>query len=203
MRSIEVSESDELSLVFNYGDGLSLPQYLAFCRANPGLRCERTAEGEVVIVPPAGGEGAYRSMKAAAQLDRWAEEDGRGLAFDSSVEFLLPDGSGLSPDASWVARETLHQLSHDQRREFLRLSPEFIIDVMSPTDRLKPARAKMERWIANGVQLAWLIDGDNETVYVYRKGRNPMTRRGLQELAGEGPVKGFRVKLAVIWRGLR
>ena len=202
MRTIEIPESEEVSLQFNYGDGLSEEQYLGFCAANPGLRCERTAEGEVIIVPPAGGEGAYRSMKAAAQLDQWAERAGTGLAFDSSVEFLLPDGSALSPDASWVSHQNLSRLNRQQRREFLRLTPEFVIEVMSPSDRLKPAKAKMERWISNGVPLAWLIDGDNETVYVYRKGRNPVTRRKLQELSGEGSVKGFTLKLAAIWRGL-
>lgn len=203
MRTIEIPEREEVSLVFNYGEGLSLDNYLAFCRANPSLRCERTAEGEVVIVPPAGGEGSYRSMKAAAQLDQWAERDGRGRAFDSSVEFLLPDGSALSPDASWVSNESLNRLSHQQRREFLRLTPEFVIEVMSPSDRLKPAKAEMECWIANGVELAWLIDGDKETIYVYRQGRSPSTRRGIKELAGEGSVKGFSLNLTVIWRGLR
>ena len=124
------------------------------------------------------------------------------MAFDSSVEFLLPDSSALSPDASWVSHQNLSRLNLQQRREFLRLIPEFVIEVMSPSDRLKPAKAKMERWISNGVPLAWLIDGDNETVYVYRKGRNPVTRRKLQELSGEGSVKGFTLKLAAIWRGL-
>ena len=155
MRTIEIPDSEEVLLSFNHGDGLSEEQYLAFCLANPGLRCERTTEGEVIVVPPAGGEGSYRSMKAASQLDRWAEEDERGQAFDSSVEFILPDGSALSPDASWVSRENLERLSHKERRQFLRLSPEFIIEVMSPSDRLKPAKAKMESWIANGVQLGW------------------------------------------------
>jgi Uma2 family endonuclease len=74
---------------------------------------------------------------------------------------------------------------------------------MSPSDRLKSAKEKMERWMANGVHLGWLIDGDHETVYVYRKGGAPVTRRGIHELAGEGPVKGFVLKLDSIWRGLR
>jgi Uma2 family endonuclease len=202
MRTIEIPERDELSLVFNYGEGLSLDQYLVFCAANPDVRCERTAEGEVVIVPPAGGEGSYRSGNAFAQLERWAEVDEDGVAFDSSVAFLLPDGSALSPDASWVSRESLNRLSREQRREFLRLTPEFVIEVMSPSDRLKPAKAKMECWMANGVSLGWLIDGDHETVYVFRQGRNTVTRRGVQELAGEGALKGFRLKLASIWHGL-
>lgn len=95
----------------------------------------------------------------------------RGKAFDSSVEFLLPGGSALSPDASWVSNQSLRVLSREARREFLRLSPEFVIEVMSPSDRLKSAKLKMEQWIKNGVQLAWLIDADHETVYVYRKRR--------------------------------
>jgi Uma2 family endonuclease len=183
-------------------DRLTDEQYLAFCRANPDVRVERTAEGELVIVPPAGGEGSYRSMKAAAQLDQWTERDATGRAFDSSVEFLLPDGSALSPDASWVSNESLARLTREQRREFLRLSPDFVIEVMCPSDRLKPAKEKMERWMANGVQLGWLIDGDHETVYVYRKGHPARARRGIKELAGEGPVGGFVLKLASIWKGL-
>jgi Uma2 family endonuclease len=203
MRSIALPERETVKLVFGSEHGLSAEAYLAFCRANPGLRCERTAEGEVIIVPPAGGEGAYRSGKAFSQLDRWVDETGLGKAFDSGVEFLLPDGSGLSPDASWVSHESLARLTPAQRREFLRLCPEFVIEVMSPSDRLKAAKEKMEVWIANGVQLAWLIDGDHKTVYVYRKGRPPVTRRGIAEIAGEGPVEGLTLKLGAIWRGLR
>lgn len=203
MRSIELPEHESVKLVFDSEYNLSERDYLAFCHANPGLRCERTAEGEIVIVPPAGGESSYRSGDAFAQLRDWAHQDGSGKAFDSSIEFLLPDGSALSADASWVSNESLERLSRAQRREFLRLSPEFVIEVMCPSDRVKPAMSKMERWVENGVQLGWLIDGDHQTVYVYRKGRNPVTRRGIQELAGGGPVKGFALKLDAIWRGLR
>lgn len=202
MRSIELPERETVKLVFGAEHGLSEQAYLEFCRANPGLRCERTAEGEILIVPPAGGEGAYRSGEAYYQLRDWVGRTGLGKAFDSSVEFLLPDGSALSPDASWVSDDSLRRLSREQRREFLRLSPEFIIEVMSPTDRLKAAKAKMEVWIANGVQVAWLIDGDHETVYVYRKNHPVKTRRGVQELAGEGPVAGFVLQLRSIWKGL-
>jgi Uma2 family endonuclease len=203
MRSVELPERQTVRLVFDADYNLSEEDYLAFCRANPGLRCERTSEGEIVIVPPVGGEGAYRSGKAFTQLSNWADREGSGRAFDSSVEFLLPDGSALSPDASWVSNESLERLSWEQRREFLRLCPQFVIEVMSPSDRLKPAKAKMERWIENGVRLGWLIDGDHQTVYVYRKGRNPLTRRGVQELAADGAIKGFVLKLGAIWRGLR
>jgi len=136
------------------------------------------------------------------RLGRWAEKDGRGEAFDSSAQFMLPDGSALSPDAAWVSNESLHRLSREQRKQFLRLCPEFVVEVISPSDRLKDAKAKMEQWIANGVQLAWLIDGDAETVYVYRKNHAMKVHRGIAELAGQAPVEGFVLKLGAIWKGL-
>ena len=177
-------------------------EYWAFCEANRDLHIERTAEGEIVVSPPAGGESDYRSLKSAAQLDRWAERDGTGRAFGPSVQYFLPDGSGLSPDASWVSKEALTRLTKRQRKKFLRLTPEFIIEVLSPSDNLKEAKAKMELWISNGVQLGWLIDGDAETVYVYCKGQSPKTKRRIKTLAGEGPVAGFVLNLVPVWEGL-
>jgi Uma2 family endonuclease len=202
MPTIALPTRKTVILNFGYGSGLSLRDYFAFCRANPDLRCERTADGKVVILSPAGTEGAYRSGQAFLWLAGWAAQDGKGKAFDSSVKFLLPDGSALCPDAAWVSNEALRRLTRKERRQFSQLSPEFVIEVMSPSDRIKPAQAKMEAWISNGVQLAWLIDGDHETVYVYRKGGHPEVRRGIQEIAGEGPVKGFVLELGRIWQGL-
>ena len=177
-------------------------EYWSFCGANRDLRIERSPDGEIVILPLNGGESAYRTTEVAGELFSWARRDGRGKAFGPSVQYFLPDGSGRSPDTSWVSNESIEHLTKQQRRKFLRLTPEFVIEVLSPTDRLKQAKEKMELWIANGVELGWLIDGDAETVYVYRKGRPAKTRRHLQELAGEGPVAGLVLKLAPIWRGL-
>jgi Uma2 family endonuclease len=180
--------------------------YWAFCEA----------EGEIIIVPPAGGESDYRTTEVIGELRSWARKDGRGTAFGSSVQFFLPDGSGLSPDAAWVSNASLHRLTRQQRKKFLRLSPEFVVEVLSPTDSLKEAKAKtsaqpargvvrdqrMELWIANGVELAWLIDGDAQTVYVYRKGQPVKARRNIPQLAGDSPVAGFVLNLGPIWEGL-
>src|SRR5579862_1374966 len=132
-------------------EGFSDNDYWEFCSANPGLRVERTSEGEIIIVPPAGGESDYQSAEVVIQLGQWAGGDGRGKTFGSSVQFVLPDGSGLSPGAAWVSNEPLARLSKQQRKKFLRLSPEFVEEVLSPTDGLKAAKATMEQWIANGV----------------------------------------------------
>src|SRR5712692_5236596 len=99
-----------VKLSFDSGRKLSDEAYLAFCQANPELRVERSAEGEIIIVPPAGGESSNRNWKVAAQLAIWAESDGSGEGFDSSVQFMLPDGSARSPDAAWVSKKSLKRL---------------------------------------------------------------------------------------------
>lgn len=181
----------------------SLDAYLAFCRTNPDIRVERTPEGAIIVMPPTGFESSFRNIEVSEQLARWAKRDRRGTPADSSAQFLLPDGSALSPDAAWVSNKSLRRLTPKQRTEFPAITPEFLVEVRSPSDRLKASKAKMEQWIANGVQLAWLIDGDAKTVYIYRPGRAPETRRGIQKLAGEGPVAGFVLDLRSIWKGLR
>src|SRR4051812_1111206 len=108
------------TLILDREPRLTDEDYFAFCAANPDLNIERMPEGEIVIVPPAGGESDYRSVKAVVALDTWATRDGRGKPFGSSAQFLLPDGSGLSPDAAWVSNERLAVLSKNQKREFLR-----------------------------------------------------------------------------------
>lgn len=183
-------------------DPLNEDAYLSFCEANPGLRIERTAKGEIVIVPPAGGESDYRSLEIAGELRAWAKKDGRGIAFGSSAEFLLPNGAALAADAAWVSHERLAHLNKEQRRKFLRVVPEFVAEVMSPSDRLPAAKEKMLEWMANGVSLGWLIDGDAETVYIYRQSQAIEKRQGIKVLAGDGPLKAFRIKLADLWAGL-
>jgi Uma2 family endonuclease len=149
-----------------------------------------------------GGESDYRSIDVCVQLAVWAKRDGRGKVFGPS-EFIVPSGAAYSPDAAWVSNERLTQLTKAQRRKFLRLCPEFVVEVMSPSDRLKPAREKMDDWMANGVQLSWLIDGDNQTVYIYRAGQGDAEKRvGIAKLAGEGPLAGFELDLTDIWAGL-
>jgi Uma2 family endonuclease len=178
-------------------------EYYEFCMANPDLAFERTAEGEIVIVPPAGGESSYQSGDANRQLANWAVRSRRGKTFDSSAEFILPTGAALSPDAAWVSNRRIMRLSKDQRRKFLPLAPEFIIEVMSPSDRLNDAKKKMEEWMRGGVELGWLIEADRKTLYIYRAGQpEPEKRTGIKKLKGEGPVAGFELDLTKIWAGL-
>ena len=200
---VALPESESpVKLVLDPEHLLTDDQYFAFCMANSNLSIERTARGEIVIVPPAGGESDNRSLELSSQLHVWAKKDGRGTAFGSSVEFILPSTAALSPDAAWVSREKIERLTKEERRKFLRLVPDFVAEVMSPSDRLPVAQAKMDEWIANGVLLGWLIDGDAQTVYVYRIGKPMEKLTGTASLPGDGPISGFVLDLAAIWAGL-
>jgi Uma2 family endonuclease len=193
------------TLILDREDRLTDDEYFAFCVANPDLNVERTAEGDIVIVPPPGGESDYRNISVTTSLNLWTRMDGRGRAFGPSVQFLLPDGSGRSPDAAWVSNDRLSRLSKQERRQFLRVVPEFVVEVLSPSDRLDAAQKKMGLWMANGVELGWLIDGDARRVYVYRGASGSLEPRlvaDAESIAGEGPVEGFVLQLGEIWEGL-
>jgi Uma2 family endonuclease len=178
-------------------------EYYKFCMANRDLRFERTAQRDIIIVPPAGFESDYRSLDVGGQLREWAMRDGRGKAFGSSAEFILPTGAALSPDAAWVSNHRIAEVPKEQRRKFPRICPEFVVEVMSPGDRLRAAQEKMEEWIRAGVELAWLIRAEKRTVYVYRAGQTGAEERiGILKIAGQGPVDGFELDLASIWAGL-
>jgi Uma2 family endonuclease len=177
-------------------------EFFEFCVRNPELRIERSAGGEIIIMPPAGFETGYRNNELCRQLGNWARADGRGVALDSNTEYLLPDGSALSPDASWVERSRLDRFTREQKKRFLPLCPEFVVELTSPSGRLSNVRTKMKIWTDNGVQLGWLLDADVRTAYIYRPQREPEELRDADFLLGEGPVAGFRLELSDIWKGL-
>jgi len=174
-------------------------EFYDFCQANPGLRIERTAEGEIVIMSPTGAETSNRNVELCSQLQAWCKRDGRGKAFDSNAEYLLPNGAARSPDASWVHRSRLAGLTQEQKRKFPPLCPDFVVELTSPSDRLPKVQKKMREWMDNGAQLGWLLDADNRTAYLYRPGREPERLAAPERLAGEGPVDGFVLELAEIW----
>ncbi len=141
-------------------------QFFEFCQLNPDLRIERNAEGDLEIMSPAGGRTGNRNAGITAQLWTWALGDGTGAAFDSATGFILPNGAVRAPDAAWVRMSRLQELTEEQQEQFLPLCPDFVIELRSPSDRLRAVQAKMREYIANGAVLGWLIDAPNRRVYV-------------------------------------
>lgn len=173
-----------------------------FCARNPELRIERTAEGDLIVMTPAGWASGHRSAEIVAALRDWAARDGTGLASDSSAGYVLPDGAMRSPDASWVLRSRLADISSEAKERFLPLCPDFVVELRSPSDRLQGLQAKMEEYRDNGARLGWLIDPQERRVHVYRPGRPAEVLDDPAEVSGDPELPGFVLDLAPIWAPL-
>ena len=172
---------------------------LRFCAANALARVEREPNGDIKVMSPTGNEGAGYDTDITLELGLWARQDGRGRAYNSNAGWKLPDGSMRMADAHWISWERLNAVSKQERKGFPRVCPEFVIELRSETDALKPLQEKMSEWIANGAELAWLVDPSRKAVEIYRPGREPEVREGGSAVEGEGPVAGFVLELRKLW----
>ncbi len=169
------------------------------CRANRELRIERNTDGDLEIMPPTGAETGARNAYLTGEVAAWAKGDGRGVVFDSSTGFLLPNGAMRSPDVAWVLRARLSELSPQQKRHFLPLVPDLVIELASPSDDPETLRTKMREWRDNGVQLGWLILPDHRQVWVYRPNAEPVCLDVPQSMRDEGRLPGLALPLETIW----
>jgi Uma2 family endonuclease len=174
-------------------------QYRAFCAANPELRVELTAEGELIVMAPAHTRSGFQNSELSGQLREWAKREGTGHAFDSSTGFDLPDGSNRSPDASWVSKARLSELTPEQKDEYFAICPDFVAEIRSKSDRLPPLQSKMQEYLANGAQLGWLIDPLERRVSIYRPGQPVLVLEEPATVSGDPVLPGFVLDLATIW----
>ena len=176
--------------------GLTDDEFFRFCQENDLVRIERTADHEIIIMPPAGFESGAASAAAGGNLYIWVRQVQQGRIADSSAGYTLPDGAVLSPDASWVSPGRLATVTPAQLQKFPPLCPDFVIEVKSPSDRIKTLQAKMEQWLRNGIRLGFLLDTETETAYLYRPDQAVETVQGFDaELSGEPVLTGFRLNL--------
>lgn len=178
---------------------LSDEEFFEFCLANDPLRIERTAEGDIIIMPPTGGKTGIRNAELIAQLVVWNKSQRGGRVFDSSTEFTLPNGAQCSPDLAWVRNERWEALTDEQQEKFPPLCPDFVVELRSRTDSLKMLQTKMQEYIENGAQLGWLIDPLKKRVHVYRPDATTEILDDPQTISGEPLLPGFSLDLAAIW----
>ena len=175
-------------------------QFEALAIANRDLRLERTAEGELIVNPPTGGESGQRNLNISRQLGNWVEANLElGEGFDSSTGFRLPNGANRSPDASWVSRNRWEMLTEKQRKGFVPLCPDFVVELRSESDSLSKLQAKMREYMENGARLGWLIDPQNRRVEIYRKDRDIEILANPTHLDGEEILPGFILDLKRIF----
>ncbi len=174
-------------------------QFYQLCRANPDVKFERTTTGELIIMPPTGGETGNRNSRINQQLLNWSDEDGTGIVFDSSTCFKLPNGADRSPDASWIKLARWDTLQPEEKEKFPPICPDFVIELLSPSDSLQVTQKKMEEYQENGVRLGWLINRKLRQVEIYRIGQSVEILDNPSSLSGEDVLPGFVLDLEKIW----
>jgi Uma2 family endonuclease len=174
-------------------------QFFQFCQINRELRMERTAKGDLLIMPPTGGRTGVQNIELSYQLRAWVRSDQTGVAFDSSTGFILPNGATRSPDAAWVSRSRLASLTEEQKEKFLPVCPEFVVELRSISDSLEEQKAKPQEYIENGAQLGLLIDPQDRRVYVYRPGAEVETLENPDTFPCDPVLPDFVLNLNEIW----
>ncbi|NDJ17429.1 Uma2 family endonuclease [Myxacorys almedinensis] len=175
-------------------------QFFEFCQFNRDLRIERDRDGEISIMPPAGSETGNREARIIHQLVNWSDQDGSGLAFSSSAGFKLSTGAERSPDASWLTTERWNRLTPEQQQKFAPICPDFVVELRSPSDNLKPLQAKMEEYSQEpGFRLGLLIDRSHRSVYVYRPGQTVTWLENPETVNADPVLPGFTLKLSKVW----
>lgn len=190
------------ALVIRFGplkDAVTDDEFYDFCAANPDLRIEMSSEGEMIIMLPVGSEGAKRNFNLTTAFGAWVKSDGRGVGFDSSAGFKLPNGAKRSPDLSWILRERWNVLPKNQRKKFAPICPDFVVELRSETDSLEMLKTKMEEYLANGARLGWLIDPLDRKVYLYRPAVSVEVIDNPLIISGEPLLEGFVLDLSEVF----
>lgn len=174
-------------------------QFQQIAAVNRDLRLERTATGELIVMPPTGSETGNRNLDISGQLWLWNRQTKLGVAFDSSSGFKLPNGADRSPDASWVKLERWQTLTPKEQEGFAPLCPDFVVELRSKSDNMEPLREKMREYITNGSRLGWLIDRKNQKVEIYRQNQDVEILDHPRTLSGEEVLPGFVLDLTDVW----
>jgi Uma2 family endonuclease len=175
-------------------------EFYQFCQVNRDYRIERNQLGEISIMAPTGGVTGNRNFNVAVQLGVWSEADGTGICFDSSTGFILLTGAERAPDASWIKLERWNTLTPQQQEKFPPICPDFVIEIRSASDNLKPLKEKMQEYMnEEGTQLGWLIDRKNRQVYIYRPGMDVECLDNPETVSGESVLPGFVLNMNKVW----
>lgn len=178
---------------------LSDDQFYELCQNHRDLKFERTAQGELVIVTPVGGEGGSREADLIGDLVYWNRRTQLGKVFSSSTCFRLPNGADRSPDAAWIILERWNQLTPEQQKKFPPVCPDFAIELRSESDALESLQQKMQEYISNGLRLGWLVNSQDRQVEVYKANRVKRVLENPKQVDGEDVLPGFVFELSILW----
>ncbi len=198
---LEIASPEPSFFVIKMGDRRFSDQELhAIDAANEHLRIETNSDGDFEIMPPPFPDTSRKNWDIDLQLGIWAKRDGTGVCFESSAKFTLPNGAKRMPDAAWILKERYFSLPQAEREQrFARISPDFIIELRSKSDRIRKLQDKMREYIDNGVRLGWLIDPGEKRVHIYRANSSIEILENPDIVSGEDVLPKFDLDLTEIW----
>jgi Uma2 family endonuclease len=170
-------------------------QFYQLCQDNRNLRLELTSDGELIVMPPVGGESGSYEANYITDVSNWNRRTQLGKVFSSSTLFKLPSGAQRSPDVAWIATARWEALTPEQRRKFPPIAPDFVIELRSATDSLSDLQAKMQDYLDNQVRLGWLINPQHQQVEIYRLGQAKEVRSLPVTLSGEDVLPEFSLRI--------
>ncbi|NJK57138.1 MAG: Uma2 family endonuclease [Pleurocapsa sp. SU_5_0] len=174
-------------------------QFEQLCAQNRDTKFELTSQGELIVMSPTGSESGRQNGDLFGQIWYWNRQTKLGIVFDSSTGFTLPNDAKRSPDVSWIKKSRWDELTTKQKRKFAPLAPDFVIELLSPNDRLSDVQSKMTEYQACGVKLGWLIDPDEKRVEIYRVGKETEVLLEPKNLSGEDLMPNLTVDLQEIF----
>ena len=188
----------DVSNVSNGGLRVTSEDFDQLCLDNPDLRLELTKEGELIVMAPAGGESSERNFDLALEVGIWNRQSGLGRSFDSSCgyDFTAVGGGKLSPDVSWIEKSRLEGVNIEG---FIPIVPDFVIELRSRTDNLKPLQEKMQEYRRLGVRLGLLINPQQKQVELYRPDPEVEVLNSPEAIDCSEVMPGFILSISGIW----
>ncbi|MDB9491595.1 Uma2 family endonuclease [Dolichospermum circinale CS-534/05] len=174
-------------------------QFFEICQINELIKIERNVDGSLILKPLLGGINSNINAGLTAQLANWNDDKSQGVVFGSDVGFILPNGAIRSPSAAWMKLERWDALTEEEKEKFPPICPDFLIELMSPSDSFKTTQEKMQEYIDNGVRLGILINRKSRQVEIYRPGKEVEVLDSPDTVSGEDVLRGFVLNLEIIW----
>jgi Uma2 family endonuclease len=190
---------DNITLYIPPSIQITTDQFFELCQINELIKFERNPDSSLILKPLLGGISSNINAGLTAQLANWNDDKSQGIVFGSDVGFILPNSAIRSPSATWIKLERWNALSDEEKQKFPPICPDFVIELLSPSDSLKTTQEKMREYIDNGLRLGILINRKSRQVEIYRPGKEVEVLDSPVTVSGEDVLKGFVLNLGMIW----
>jgi Uma2 family endonuclease len=156
---------------------------------------QELVRGVVVDMPPPQFRHGKVCARVTTYLTVYADQHhlGHVLGNDSGVVTEQNPDTVRGPDVSFVS---FAKVPADADPAYLTVAPDAVFEVFSPSDRWREMLFKVSEYLQLGVLAVYVFDPDTNRVHCYFPDRPDEILNSSDELAGVGPLSGWRVPVA-------